>query len=264
VTTLSSDPNVVSAVLAEALKEEPIKVTTEAPSNNEVILPGGYISPGGILAKYAEVKELNGSDEEAISRAGSLGKSLTTILQRGVISIGGEPLTKDTLDDLLAADRDALLLAIRRVTFGESVEYRAQCQNCGVEQVVDIHLENDISMQSLDNPITDRQWSVETKAGTVILALPTGSTQKRLVEATDKTTAELGTILLAGCVLTINDKVSVGASSVLKLGMGDREKLIEEIIAHNPGPRLGEVTKTCEACGESMETPLSLVALFRL
>ena len=70
--------------------------------------------------------------------------------------------------------------------------------------------------------------------------------------------------MLAGCVLTINDKVSVGASSVLKLGMGDREKLIEEIVNHNPGPRLGEVTKTCEACGESMETPLSLVALFRL
>lgn len=263
-TTLSTDPKVVNAAIAEALKEEPVKVITEAPANNDVILPGGYISPGGVFAKYAEVKELNGSDEEAISRAGSLGKSLTTILQRGVVSIGGEPITKDTLDNLLAADRDALLLAIRKITFGESVEYRALCQNCGVEQTTEIHLEDDIVMQSLDNPITDRQWSVETKAGTVILALPTGSTQKRLIEATDKTTAELGTILLAGCVLTINDKVSVGASSVLKLGMGDREKLIEEIVNHNPGPRLGEVTKTCEACGESMETPLSLVALFRL
>ena len=66
--TLSTDPKVVNAAIAEALKEEPVKVITEAPANNDVILPGGYISPGGVLAKYAEVKELNGSDEEAISR----------------------------------------------------------------------------------------------------------------------------------------------------------------------------------------------------
>ena len=262
-TTLSSDTKVVNAAIAEAFKEEPVKVNTEAPANNEVSLPGGYISPGGILVKYAEVRELNGSDEEAISRAGSLGKSLATIVQKGVISVGGEPVGRDTLDDMLSADRDALLLAIRRITFGDAIEYRALC-NCGVEQIIDIDLANDVPMKELDNPIEDRNWSVKTKSGDVVLSLPTGITQKRLVEATDKTTAELSTILLSGCVMSINDKISVGSASVLKLGMGDREKLIEEIIAHNPGPRLGEVTKTCEACGESMETPLSLVALFRL
>ena len=262
-TTLSSDTKVVNAVISEALKEAPVKVETVAPSNSEVILPGGYISPGGILAKYAEVKELNGSDEEAISRAGSLGKSLTTILQRGVLSVGEEKLSKDTLDDMLSADRDALLLAIRRVTFGNTVEYRAFCA-CGAEQLLEIDLVNDIPVKELDNPITDRVWTVSTKAGEIVLALPTGVTQKRLIEATDKTTAELGTILLSGCVQSIDGKISTGATAVLKLGMADREKLIEEIVEKNPGPRLGEVSKTCEACGESIETPLSLVALFRL
>ena len=46
--------------------------------------------------------------------------------------------------------------------------------------------------------------------------------------------------------------------------MADREKLIAEIVEKNPGPRLGEVKKACQACGEDMETPLSLAALFRL
>ena len=67
-TSLSSDPKLVSAAISEALKEEPVEVTTVAPSDNEVVLPGGFISPGGILAKSAEVRELNGADEEAISR----------------------------------------------------------------------------------------------------------------------------------------------------------------------------------------------------
>jgi len=263
VTTLSSDPTVVGALVSEALKEEPVKIETAAPDDSEVILPGGYVSPGGILFKHAEVKELNGADEEAISRAGSLGKSLSTILQRGVVSIGDEPVGKDALDDLLAADRDALMLAIRRITFGNTVEYRALC-TCGADTIVEIDLLNDVPIKELENPIQDRTWSTETKLGTVVLSLPTGITQKRLIEATDKTTAELSTILLAGCVQSIGGSISTGATSVLKLGMGDREKLIAEIVEKNPGPRLGEVSKTCQACGEAVETPLSLVALFRL
>lgn len=262
--TLSSDPKVVNAAISETLNEEPVKVATIPPSNNEITLPGGYIAPGGVLHKYAEVRELNGIDEEAISRAGSLGKSLITILQRGVVSIGGEPLVKDTLDNMLSADRDALLLAIRRLTFGDLAEYRAFCTGCNLEQVTDINLVNDIPIFELDNPMEDRQWTVDTKSGPVVLSLPTGITQKKLIEATDKTVAELSTILLAGCVLTINGQTALGNTSVLKLGMADREKLITEIVEHNPGPRLGEVTKNCEACGASMETPLSLVALFRL
>ena len=263
-TTLSSDPKVVNAAISEVLKEEPVRVATIAPSNTEVTLPGGYITPGGVLHKYAEVRELNGADEEAISRSGSLGKSLSIILQRGVVSIGGEPVAKDTLDNMLSADRDALLLAIRRMTFGDLVEYRAFCTGCGQENITDIDLVNDIPVTELDNPIEDRQWTVETKSGPVVLGLPTGLTQKKLIETTDKTTAELSTILLAGCVLTINGQTALGNSSVLKLGMADREKLVAEIVEHNPGPRLGEVKKNCEACGEAIETPLSLVALFRL
>ena len=262
-TKLSSDPKLISAAISEALKEEPVEVTTVAPSDNEVVLPGGFISPGGILAKSAEVRELNGADEEAISRAGSLGKSLTTILQRGVVAVGEEAVGKHTLDDMLSGDRDALLLAIRQATFGNIVEYRSICA-CGEDQVVEIDLSKDVPTKELDNPIQDRLWTTKTKAGDVVLALPNGSTQKQLVEAMDKTTAELGTVLLAGCVQSIGGKISTGSSSVLSLGMSDREKLITEIVEKNPGPRLGEVKKACQACGEDIETPLSLAALFRL
>ena len=262
-TSLSSDPKLVSAAISEALKEEPVEVNTVAPSDNEVVLPGGYISPGGVLAKVAEVRELTGADEEAISRAGSLGKSLTTILQRGVVSIGEEPIGKHTLDDMLSGDRDALLLAIRQATFGDLVEYRAICL-CGADQTFEIDLSKDIPTKELDNPVQDRTWSTKTKAGEVVLALPNGATQKQLIEGLDKTTAELGTALLAGCVQSIGGKISTGSSLVLNLGMADREKLIAEIVEKNPGPRLGEVKKACQACGEDIETPLSLAALFRL
>jgi len=263
VTTLSSDANLVNALVSEAFKEEPLKVETVAPDNNEITLPGGYITPGGALSKYAEVRELNGEDEEAISRSGSLGKSLSTILQRGLVSIGGEPVDKYALDEILAADRDAIMLAIRRITFGDEVEYRIIC-NCGANTLTTINLIEDVIIKELNNPIQDRTWTSNTKLGEVIISLPTGVTQKLLIESTDKTTAELSTILLSGCIQSINGNVITGSSSILKLGMKDRENLIQEIMEKNPGPRLGEVKKACEACGEDVETPLSLVALFRL
>jgi len=100
--------------------------------------------------------------------------------------------------------------------------------------------------------------------GTVVVGLPTGVTQRRLLENNDKNSAELNTILLAGCVASINGSPSIGASTVLKLSWKDREAIVQEILERNPGPRLGEVKKACEACGEDIPMPLTLAALFRI
>jgi len=264
VAELTNDPKVVNAAIGEALKEAPVKITTVAPSSNEVSLPGGYISQEGTLVKYAEVRELNGADEEAIAKSGSYGRVLNAIIQRGLVSLGGEKVTKNTFDELLSADRDAILLGIRRVTFGETADYSLECPSCEKQSVVEIDLKADVPVTELANPMEDRTWDVELKSGTAKVTLPTGYVQRQLMENAEKTAAELNSILLESCLLSINGKGSLGQQTVLKLGMADRETLVSSILENNPGPRLGEVTKTCEACGESIPTPLSLVALFRL
>ncbi len=104
-----------------AMEEPAVAISTRAPASNEVTLVTGFINKAGETVKVAEVKELNGSDEEAIAKAGSSGKALNVILQRGLVSLGDTPATKEDLDSLVAGDRDAILLGIRRVTFGETV-----------------------------------------------------------------------------------------------------------------------------------------------
>ena len=262
--TTTNDPKVVSAAIAEAIKEAPVEITTLAPSNNEVSLPGGYITQEGTLVKYAEVRELNGADEESIAKAGSLARVLTTIIQKGLLSLGGEKVTKDAFDELLSGDRDAILLGIRRVTFGDVAEYQMTCASCGEESIVEIDLNKDIPTKELLNPVADRKWTVELRNGSAVVTFPNGRVQNLLMENATKTAAELNTILLQECVLGVDGKGSLGASTVLKLGIADREKLISEILEKNPGPSLGEVTKNCEACGATNNTPVSLVALFRL
>ena len=158
----------------------------------------------------------------------------------------------------------ALPICIRRITFGRTLNTTVFCPSCNAKQDVSIDLKDDIPMSKLEDPIADRAWHIKTKNGVVAVALPTGITQKRLMENSDKTSAELSTILLSGCVQSVNGEPSLGASTVLNLGIAVRAQIVDEIMARTPGPRLGEVSKVCKACGESMSLPLSLVDLFRL
>lgn len=250
---------------ADKLMEEPAaQIKTRAPSESEVDLPGGYIDGNDNLVTKAEVRELTGADEEAVAKAGSSGKAINVLLARGLVKLGNEEVTAQDLDALLAADRDAILLGIRRVTFGRTVKLNVKCFSCSTEQETEIDLVDDVPVSKLKDPVSDREWMMETKLGTVVVALPNGITQKRLMENFDKTSAEVNTLLLSGCIVSIDGSPSVGAVTALSLGMADRTKIIDEILKRNPGPRLGEVKKACQACGEFIDLPLSLLDLFRI
>ena len=250
--------------LTKSIEEPTVEVKTVPPSNSEVTLPGGYINREGSLVKYAEVRELTGVDEEAISKAGSIGRALNVMLQRGLVSLGMEKANKEDLDSLLSGDRDAILVGIRCVTFGSKVDFNITCPFCKTALDVTVDVKDGIPVRELKDPLEDRNFVYQSKLGEVLVSLPNGSVQRKLMENTDKTVAELNTMLLAGCISTINGAPSLGAVSVLKLGMSDRSQIIEEILTRNPGPRLGEVSTACEACGEDISMPLSLADLFRL
>lgn len=258
-----TDAELVTQFAQKAMEEPEKIITSRAPSDTTVDLPGGYVSQDGTVVKTAEVRELNGADEEAISKAGSKAKALGVLLQRGLVKVGNEDATKEMLDGLLSGDRDAILIGIRKVTFGDELKAMVHCYACNEDQEMVVVLSEDIPVRQLDDS-KGRTWVVETKKGPVAVALPTGLVQKKLMDNADKTAAEINTLLLSGCVISVNGAPSMGAHTVLSLGMIDRSKLVDEIIENNPGPRLGEVKKACKACGESIDLPLSLLDLFQL
>lgn len=258
-----TDAELINKFANKAMEEPEEQIVTRAPSDSEVKLPGGFMK-GTELITTAEVKELNGSDEEAIARAGSTGKSLQVLLQRGLVKLGAHEATKEDLDTLLAGDRDAVLIGIRCATFGEDLTLTVRCPSCGDQHDATVNLIDDVPVKTLKDPTSDRAWEVKTKMGTVVVALPNGIVQRKLMENIDKTSAEINTLLLSGCIVSIDGIPSVGASTALSLSMADRSKILDSIIDRNPGPRLGEVKKACKACGEEIQLPLSLVDLFRL
>jgi hypothetical protein len=264
----SNNPALANELAAKAMNpsdqvvaSSAAKVTTTPPPATDVELLGGLLDPILGLISTAEIRELNGIDEELISKIGDPGKALLTILERATVKIGNEPADKDTLDALYAGDRELLLLAIRNATFGSDIKLGpGECPSCGVEQVFEIDLEKDVPLKKLDG---DHTFTVKCKVGEVVVALPTGSTQKAIVTSTNKTSAELDTILLKNCIESINGMPVLGLDDVRKLSLKDRRDILQEITNRNPGPQLNEIKIPCQSCGTEVPLPLTLAELFR-
>jgi hypothetical protein len=267
ITVKSSDnPALINSMVAQALandKTEVKPVTIMPPSDTVVTLPGGYITFAGEVVKEVEVRELNGKDEEAIARSTSVGKALLLILNRGVVRIGEEKATDAMIDSLLAGDRDFLMIAIYKATFGDEAILQGICGECNQIKDVNIHLDTDIKVRPMANAL-ERKFTVDCKVGPVEISLPTGHTQKDLVNNSDKTVAELTTILLENCVDTIDGSDVLGKAQVQNLGLNDRKAIAEEINKRNFGPLFDNVAVTCPDCESEVLVPINLGTLFRI
>lgn len=263
----ASNPNLVNSLVEKAMSEseEEKKVEVKFPTENVVELPGGFITPTGEVVKTAEVRELTGRDEEAIARTGSVARALSMILSRGVVKVGNQPATEETLDLLLGGDRDELLLGIYRVTFGNPAELTGYCDGCAAPKEVAVDLQSDIERKLLVDPIADRDFTVTGRKGTEYqLTLPIGKAQRELTDNLEKTGPELATILLTHCVEKINDMPVYDKRQILDIGVADRDKIAQEISERIAGPKFEDITLTCPDCGEKVVVPINIGRLFRL
>ncbi len=234
-----------------------------------VFLPAGLVTAKGV-DREAEVQELTGEHEEALAKAragNNPAKFLNTLLQSGVVSIGGKPVTNNMLSSLIQGDLDALLLGIRRATFGEEFEvFDVPCISC--EKSNDLKLDlSKIPVKELEDPSV-REFEVDLRRDRKArVKFPTGDVQNEIFKK-QMTVPEMNSITLAECVLGFttaggNYKPSNGLSDIKKLGIVDRRTIQDFIYTNQPGPRYDEVTASCGTCGSEVLVPLSVGILFR-
>lgn len=241
---------------------EPAKLVD--PLDTVISLPGGYVTPAGEVVRTAEVRELNGRDEEVLSRVTTVGRMFTTILSRAVVKIGKQTVNEEILDELLAGDRDALLLGIFRATFGNETEVNAYCGGCRDYKTVLVDLDKDIKTKILPDPINGRTFTVKGKNHEFLVSLPTGKTQRELVADSDKTVAELNSILLENSVLQIDGDPILTKNQIKNLGLVDRKKIAEEIYKRSPGPQFEDLEINCSDCNGKVVVPINLGTMFPL
>jgi hypothetical protein len=257
------NPALANQLLNKAINETPKERTPEivSPSDTTVELPGGYINAAGEVIRTAEVRELNGKDEETISKTNNLGKAILTVLQLGTVKIGNEPATDKILDDLLVGDRDAILLGILKATFGSKIKIPIFVD--GEDKLVEVDVNTDIKVKLLTDPINERVFTVKGKSIDYTVKLPNGVVQREMINNMEKTPAELSTIVLENTVVRIGENPVYSKSQVLALSVIDRRKIIDEINKRAPGPQFEDVVVVDPDTGSEVTVPINLGSLFQ-
>lgn len=238
----------------------------ESSSETTVELPAGWLAPNGMLVKTARVRELNGFDEEKLARLNATknpGVFVTELLLVGVEELGGDKPTRQQLQSLLIGDRDALLLGVRRATYGSDVEFTLDCEGCNEKSTVTVDITTDVEVVKLDDPLL-RVFSVDLRHGSARVQLMNGVVQESVGDLPSTSTMpELNTLLLQKCVIELNGVPISSGDDIRNLSASDRATLVDFITEHAPGPKLGEVKIPCATCGREYPAPLHIGNLFR-
>ena len=262
-----ADPEVANEAV-KALTAPQLPLMESLPAN-KVELPGGYIDGEGNLHTDARIREINGSDEEAMARElrnpnVNIPKVVDLLLKRTVEAIGNiEPIPAQVLNSMLTGDRAALMLAVRTLTFGTDWEVPDfPCRLCGEQFGTIVELDS-IPIKKLDNPMV-QEIDVELRSErTVTLRLMTGAVQLEMVSGdANRTGPEEVTIAIDRCLRKI-DGLPVAGPSAQRMSMADRRTVVAALADAQPGPRMEEVVVTCTECGREANYTVSLVDLFR-
>lgn len=269
VVSSAENPEQAAQVAQDLLSDKPRDdfepIVLQPPPDATVTLPGGLLEPDGSIITDAEVRELTGADEEALSKADAgrkLDRFIEVTLTRAVVRVGHyEPPSKDVLGALLIGDRDMLMLAIRKATYGNNVDYSTRCPEC--QEVLDIVLDvdDDIPIRKLENPEQRRFEVPLRKGGAATVRLPVGEDQNAVLTS-NKNVAETNTLLLSRCLIAVNG-VPVTGGSARSLGMADRKAILDFFIDQQPGPRFEEVKAACPMCEKDVPLMLDWADLFR-
>jgi hypothetical protein len=252
----------IAAILADGPASEPApKPQLEPPADNLFTLPG--------TGQKVEVRELTGADEEALARVrGPVSRWIATLLELAVEKIDGESANSDAVGKLLVGDRDYLLMAIRKVTWGPEIEM-ANLKCAGCDELFDaiVHTD-DVPIKPLQDR-SEATFTVALRNGrSARVRLPNGHDQAAYLERENTTNAERNTILLQRCVETITDAngmempVAGFESTVRDMSLPDRTRLLREMNNRMPGARYNEVPVTHDDCGETTVVGIGPVALF--
>jgi predicted RNA-binding Zn-ribbon protein involved in translation (DUF1610 family) len=220
----------------------------------------------GERRKLVTVRELNGSDEEALARLDPAKGDqyyvllMDLIIKRATETIGGVVPTPSDLGNLLMGDRDIIFLEIILATTGEEKEYEdVKCPDCGETFSADVSIRGVVDVHRLegDEPYVD----VVLRDGAVVhLRYPTGEDQMSLFqgkEVAKKNSSERNTLLLGRCIDTVDGKTIRNAVDYARnLGMADRRTLVDAL---GEGPRVEfkEVEVPCPECGVELPFKLS-------
>ena len=229
-------------------------------------LLAGYVDKDGVLHTTFTYREMNGKDEEAISKADvrqNGAKMVNVLVERCVVAVG--TLTKKEcgvrwgtiIREMLGGDLDYMAFKIRELSKGNEVEFQHKCPNCGTKLTTIVNT-NEFNLKpymgqsvidfSLVRGYKDSRGEVH-KDGS--LRLPNGFDREAVTPLFKKNVSTAMTSLLTR-LISFNDGAVVTQNNVNEMSLRDRD-ILEKIIKENTfGIDTVIEDIVCSSCGQDI------------
>ncbi|SRR6266508_1103478 len=209
------------------------------------------------------LRGLSGWEEEYLERhqaEPNTARLCNEILARCLVAPGEDPGdARQTIRDLLVAERDRELVALRRLSLGPDISAQVACAACGEISEADFSLD----VLPLDFESPPRRLSVQLpEVGEVVLRLPTAGDQEELIDAGLEGESERRSWLLARCLERYGDRSDeFDADFTRGLPVSARAALESAIEDRLPELDL-EMAVECSHCGAPIVAPFDVPVFF--
>jgi hypothetical protein len=229
-------------------------------------IPGGLLK-NGVRIQDVELRPLNGEDEVFLLEGGELLSSPareTALLTQCVVRFGSEvPATKAVVRSLSVGDREALLLHLRLLTFGDRMPCVLSCpqKNCCEKMNLDLFVKS-----LLVKPYEEwREWhdvslSVCGKDNQVRLRVPTGVDLELLSSCAPASPVMAEMLLLERCA-RVAPSDGEGGQHVDSLSPALIDAIGRELSRLDPQAEI-LLSMKCAACGRDFTAEFDAGAYF--
>lgn len=235
----------------------------------------GYKDKEGAIHKEFEIREMNGSDEEAIAKneiKSNGAKVLRTLLERCCLRIGTIYKTdvkgtewREIIQSLSVGDQDYILLMIRAISLGEDIETKYVCPDSECKE----EIITTVNVDELEIIPFDGQYEIpfelpkgfKDKDGNILktgkLRHPNGLDREVLDGVIKKNSGLANTLMLSRCIVDL-EGIKVYDDLVRSLSLKDRTYLLQLLQDHKFGVDLN-IEVECPTCYNTFKASLNAV-----
>lgn len=242
-------------------------------------LPVGYLDESGSLHRHIRIRKMTGKEEALLTDRklrNNPGKLITELLASCTVKLGDVSMSPNIAGQLTSADRNYILLELRKVTFGSAMEARYSCPNCSSTftasedldefevRMVDDEQQPEIEVE-LEDGYTDTHGTVHRRAR---FRLPTGADEERVSVVMHQNPSRGMNALLTRCLISLGDLEKnqlkgLGQRLFSELTMGDRARIERAMREEMPGVDLRHEVQ-CDTCGHEYLVALDMTNFFSL
>jgi hypothetical protein len=231
-----------------------------------ISLPGGCWLDDA-YHREVRLRPINGGDEDFLHDAGEYllpAHRATALLARCLESLGpASPVTPEMVRSLTVGDREALILHLRRLTMGDSLQGVVECPvpDCGEKMDLDLNV-GDLLLP----PYEDYRRSYEAEVADngsgyrISFRLPTGADQEDVADVASTDSEAAAELLLHRCMESLAGE---DGEPVETLPPAVADRISDFMSELDPQAELN-LSLTCPACDRNFLAPFDAASyLFR-